>query len=58
MAALLDKAVYAPVQGRYKLYMIDELHMLTGHAFNAMVKTLDEPQPGNYPARPGHPFPH
>jgi len=43
MAALLDKAVYAPVQGRYKVYMIDEVHMLTGHAFNAMLKTLEEP---------------
>lgn len=43
MAALLDKAVYAPSQGRYKVYMIDEVHMLTGHAFNAMLKTLEEP---------------
>jgi DNA polymerase-3 subunit gamma/tau len=43
MAALLDKAIYAPVQGRYKVYMIDEVHMLTGHAFNAMLKTLEEP---------------
>ncbi|MCB1958349.1 MAG: DNA polymerase III subunit gamma/tau, partial [Rhodocyclaceae bacterium] len=43
MASLLDKAVYAPVQGRYKVYMIDEVHMLTGHAFNAMLKTLEEP---------------
>lgn len=43
MASLLDKAVYAPVSGRYKVYMIDEVHMLTGHAFNAMLKTLEEP---------------
>ena len=43
MAALLDRAVYAPVVGRYKVYMIDEVHMLTGHAFNAMLKTLEEP---------------
>ncbi|MDR2031610.1 MAG: DNA polymerase III subunit gamma/tau [Azoarcus sp.] len=43
MAALLDRAVYAPVAGRYKVYMIDEVHMLTGHAFNAMLKTLEEP---------------
>jgi DNA polymerase-3 subunit gamma/tau len=43
MAALLEQAVYAPVQGRYKVYMIDEVHMLTGHAFNAMLKTLEEP---------------
>ncbi|MDR0736808.1 MAG: DNA polymerase III subunit gamma/tau [Zoogloeaceae bacterium] len=43
MAALLERAVYAPVTGRYKVYMIDEVHMLTGHAFNAMLKTLEEP---------------
>ncbi|MDR1423243.1 MAG: DNA polymerase III subunit gamma/tau [Azoarcus sp.] len=43
MAALLERAVYAPVAGRYKVYMIDEVHMLTGHAFNAMLKTLEEP---------------
>jgi DNA polymerase III subunit gamma/tau len=43
VAALLDKAIYAPVAGRYKVYMIDEVHMLTGHAFNAMLKTLEEP---------------
>ncbi|GAB6049604.1 hypothetical protein JCM16106_04480 [Hydrogenophilus islandicus] len=43
MAALLEQAAYAPVAGRYKVYMIDEVHMLTGHAFNAMLKTLEEP---------------
>ncbi|MDR2365828.1 MAG: DNA polymerase III subunit gamma/tau [Zoogloeaceae bacterium] len=43
MAALLERAIYAPVQGRYKVYMIDEAHMLSGHAFNAMLKTLEEP---------------
>ena len=43
MAALLGQAVYAPVAGRFKVYMIDEVHMLTGHAFNAMLKTLEEP---------------
>ncbi|WP_341676305.1 DNA polymerase III subunit gamma/tau [Niveibacterium sp. SC-1] len=43
MAALLDRAAYAPTQGRYKVYMIDEVHQLTGHAFNAMLKTLEEP---------------
>jgi len=43
MAALLEKAAYAPARGRYKVYMIDEVHMLTGHAFNAMLKTLEEP---------------
>ena len=35
--------MYAPTQGRYKVYMIDEVHMLTTHAFNAMLKTLEEP---------------
>lgn len=43
MAALLEKAAYAPARGRFKVYMIDEVHMLTGHAFNAMLKTLEEP---------------
>jgi len=40
---LLEQAVYKPVQGRFKVFMIDEVHMLTGHAFNAMIKTLEEP---------------
>ena len=40
MTQLLEQAVYAPSSGRYKVYMIDEVHMLTGHAFNAMLKTL------------------
>ncbi|MCO5398064.1 DNA polymerase III subunit gamma/tau [Ralstonia soli] len=43
MAQLLDRAVYAPTAGRFKVYMIDEVHMLTNHAFNAMLKTLEEP---------------
>jgi len=43
MAQLLEQVVYAPVAGRYKVYMIDEVHMLSGHAFNAMLKTLEEP---------------
>ena len=43
MAQVLEQVVYAPVAGRYKVYMIDEVHMLTGHAFNAMLKTLEEP---------------
>jgi DNA polymerase-3 subunit gamma/tau len=43
MTQLLEQAVYAPSAGRYKVYMIDEVHMLTGHAFNAMLKTLEEP---------------
>src|SRR3954469_23900544 len=41
--ALLEQAVYKPVQGRFKVFMVDEVHMLTGHAFNAMLKTLEEP---------------
>jgi len=45
MTRLLDQAVYAPSAGRFKVYMIDEVHMLTGHAFNAMLKTLEEPPP-------------
>ncbi len=43
MAALLERAVYAPVDARFKVYMIDEVHMLTNHAFNSMLKTLEEP---------------
>ena len=43
ITALLEQAVYKPVQGRFKVFMIDEVHMLTGHAFNAMLKTLEEP---------------
>ena len=43
MAQLLEQAVYQPTVGRYKVYMIDEVHMLTNHAFNAMLKTLEEP---------------
>ncbi len=43
MASLLEKAAYAPNSGRYKVYMIDEVHQLSGHAFNAMLKTLEEP---------------
>ncbi len=45
MTALLEQAVYAPVAARFKVYMIDEVHMLTQHAFNAMLKTLEEPPP-------------
>ncbi|MEO6625990.1 MAG: DNA polymerase III subunit gamma/tau [Burkholderiaceae bacterium] len=40
---LLEQAVYKPVQGRFKVFMVDEVHMLSGHAFNAMLKTLEEP---------------
>jgi DNA polymerase-3 subunit gamma/tau len=43
MAQLLEQATYAPTRGRYKVYVIDEVHQLSGHAFNAMLKTLEEP---------------
>jgi DNA polymerase-3 subunit gamma/tau len=43
MTQLLEQAVYSPSAGRFKVYMIDEVHMLSGHAFNAMLKTLEEP---------------
>ena len=43
MAQLLEQAVYAPSNARFKVYMIDEVHMLTNQAFNAMLKTLEEP---------------
>lgn len=45
MAQLLEQAVYAPSNARFKVYMIDEVHMLSNHAFNAMLKTLEEPPP-------------
>ena len=41
--SLLEQAVYKPLQGRFKVFMIDEVHMLTNTAFNAMLKTLEEP---------------
>ncbi len=40
---LLEQSAYKPVQGRFKVFMIDEVHMLSNHAFNAMLKTLEEP---------------
>ena len=40
---LLENVSYAPSQGRYKVYLIDEVHMLTTHSFNALLKTLEEP---------------
>src|SRR5512144_3069704 len=46
MRELLDTAQYMPVSGRYKVYIIDEVHMLSKSAFNSMLKTLEEP--------PGH----
>jgi DNA polymerase III subunit gamma/tau len=42
---LLDNAQYAPNYARYKVYLIDEVHMLSGHSFNALLKTLEEPPP-------------
>lgn len=45
IAKLLEHAMYAPVNARFKVYMIDEAHMLTNHAFNAMLKILEEPPP-------------
>ena len=46
MTQLLERAIYSPTAGRFKVYVIDEVHQLSGHAFNAMLKTLEEP--------PGH----
>ncbi len=43
MRELLDNAVYSPTRGRYKVFVIDEVHMLSNNAFNAMLKTLEEP---------------
>ena len=43
MREILDSAPYAPTAGRYKVYLIDEVHMLTKEAFNSMLKTLEEP---------------
>ncbi|MFO7857385.1 MAG: DNA polymerase III subunit gamma/tau, partial [Ectothiorhodospiraceae bacterium] len=42
---LLDNVQYAPSQGRYKIYLVDEVHMLSTHSFNALLKTLEEPPP-------------
>ena len=42
---LLDNVQYAPSRGRFKVYLIDEVHMLSGHSFNALLKTLEEPPP-------------
>ena len=42
---LLDNVQYAPSQSRYKIYLIDEVHMLSNHSFNALLKTLEEPPP-------------
>lgn len=42
---LLDNVQYMPTQGRFKVYLIDEVHMLSNHSFNALLKTLEEPPP-------------
>lgn len=42
---LLDNVQYAPTRGRYKVYLIDEVHMFSNHSFNALLKTLEEPPP-------------
>ncbi len=42
---LLENVQYLPTRGRYKVYLIDEVHMLSGHSFNALLKTLEEPPP-------------
>ena len=42
---LLDNVQYSPTRGRYKVYLIDEVHMLSTHSFNALLKTLEEPPP-------------
>src|SRR5690606_38541091 len=42
---LLDNVQYAPSRGRYKVYLVDEVHMLSNHSFNALLKTLEEPPP-------------
>lgn len=43
--SIVDNSRYAPTSGKYKIYIIDEVHMLTNHAFNALLKTLEEPPP-------------
>ena len=45
MRELLESVQYTPSRGRYKVYIIDEVHMLSGHSFNALLKTLEEPPP-------------
>jgi DNA polymerase-3 subunit gamma/tau len=42
---MLDNVQYTPTRGRYKVYLIDEVHMLSNHSFNALLKTLEEPPP-------------
>ncbi len=50
---LRDKVYIAPVSAKYKVYIIDEVHMLTKEAFNALLKTLEEP-PGTCRIHPGY----
>ena len=45
MREIIDSVRYAPVSARYKVYIIDEVHMLSKSAFNALLKTLEEPPP-------------
>lgn len=45
MRELTDNVQYAPTRGRFKVYLIDEVHMLSSHSFNALLKTLEEPPP-------------
>ena len=45
MRELLDNVQYAPTRGRFKIYLVDEVHMLSKHSFNALLKTLEEPPP-------------
>lgn len=40
---MIDKVKYAPINAKYKVYIIDEVHMMTPEAFNALLKTLEEP---------------
>ena len=42
---LLENVQYTPARGRYKVHLIDEVHMLSSHSFNALLKTLEEPRP-------------
>ena len=42
---LMENTQYTPAQGRFKVYLIDEVHMLSNHSFNALLKTLEEPPP-------------
>lgn len=45
MREILENVQYLPTRGRFKIYLIDEVHMLSGHSFNALLKTLEEPPP-------------